>query len=190
MNDSDIRKLVQEGETSDVEFKTRIVHPQILSRNISAFANTSGGTILVGVDERHGIVGCDVQQLRRAFESSQRNISDAVDLSLEFVQVDGKDVGVISVSKATGIVSSREGVFVRRGAAVLVMTAQEMQKRLSSEESPVDRLTVMVAEQTKRIEELLEDIRKGGSWQSKAVDYFLGGLVGAIIGFVLTLALT
>ena len=184
MTDSEIREIVTQGETSNVEFKTRIVQPQILSRNISAFANANGGTILVGIDERHGIVGCNAQQLRQELEAAQCSTKGTIDTSLEFVHVDGKDVEVISVTEAHGLVSSMGGVFIRRGSAVLAMTPQEIEKRISPEESPIGRLTEMVTEQTKRIEELQDEIRKGNSWQSKAMEYIIGGQVGASIGFI------
>ena len=60
MIDADIRDLVGLGETESVEFKVGTVSPAMLARVVSAFANTSGGKILIGVDERRGIVGCDL----------------------------------------------------------------------------------------------------------------------------------
>ena len=190
MTNTDIRELVSHGESASVEFKTRISQPRILSRNISAFANTEGGKILVGIDERRGIVGCDREQLRRMFEAAQREIDGDVDLALDFVDVDQKAVGVISVSRAKGIVSTRDGIFSRVGAAVRAMSSLEIQSRIPPEETPIDKLTELLSEQTKRIEELQEEIRRSNSWKSKAVDYLIGGLVGAVIGFVLTLELT
>lgn len=188
MTDSEILQLISKGETSIVEFKTKILQPQILSREVSAFANTKGGNVLVGVDERQGIVGCDREQLRRVFEAAQQNIKGNIDLALDFVEVDGKDVGVITVGESHGVVSLRDGIFVRRGSEVIAMTPQEIQKRISYEEYPIRKLTELVAELTKRIEELKDDIRKSNHLKSKVIDYLIGGLVGAIIGFLFTLA--
>jgi len=63
-------------------------------------------------------------------------------------------------------------------------------KRLSPEPAAAERLIEVVTEQTKRIEELQEEVSKSNSWKSKTFDYLLGGLVGAILGLILTLALT
>ena len=190
MTDADIRELVSRGESVSVEFKTRITESRILSRNISAFANGEGGKVLVGVDERHRIVGCDREQLRRMFEAAQREIDGEVHLALDFVDIDQKTVGVISVGRAKGIVSSLDGIFSRFGAAERAMSSIEIQKRISSEEDSTEKLTRLVSEQTKRIEELHEELRRSNSLKSKTLDYLIGGLVGAVIGFVLTLAFT
>lgn len=37
-----------------------------------------------------------------------------------------------------------------------------------------------------RIEELQEELRKSSSWKVKLKDYFVGGIIGAILGFVLS----
>ncbi|MGM0655555.1 MAG: AlbA family DNA-binding domain-containing protein [Thermodesulfobacteriota bacterium] len=190
MLDNEIRELAAIGETEEIEFKVGSVHPQALSRVVSAFANGIGGKILVGVDEKNGIVGCDRDKLRRVFEATQRQIKGSVDISLDFASVGAKEVGVISVGKSDDVVMSRDGIFIRRGATDIAMTSAEIRKRLSPEPAAAtERLIDVVTEQTKRIEELQDDIQKGGSWQSKALDYIIGGSVGAIIGFGLTLAL-
>ncbi len=190
MNEAAIREYVRNGESDVVEFKTGIRDPAIIARNVSAFANASGGTVLVGIDERHGIVGCDRAELKRAFETSQRLLSGDVEVTLDFVTVDGKNVGVISVSRSPDLVSSRDGIFIRRGEATLAMAASVIRSRLPPDKPPLDRLTELIADQTKRIEELVEIIRRSGSWKAKAVDYVVGGIVGTIIGVIVTFLLT
>lgn len=190
MTDTEIQKLISQGESSTVEFKTRITQSRILARNISAFANSDGGKILVGVDERRGIVGCDRDRLSRIFNEAKREIDGKVDLTLDFVDANKKTVGVISVGQAPRIVSSRDGIFSRVGAAAMAMQSLEIQKRIAPEESPIDKLSGLVSEQTKRIDDLLEMICKDNSWKSKVIDYLIGGLIGAAIGFLLTIAFT
>ncbi len=191
MLDNEIRELAAIGETEEIEFKVGAVQPQALSRVVSAFANGIGGKILVGVDEKNGIVGCDRDQLRRAFEATQRQIKGSVDMALDFVSVDAKEVGVISIEKADDVVMSRDGIFIRRGAADLAMTPADIRRRISPEPAAAtERLIEVVPEQTKRIEELQEEVSRSNRWQSKIFDYLLGGLVGAILGLILTLALT
>ena len=190
MIDTDIRELVSLGETEGVEFKVGTVSPAMLARVVSAFANTSGGKILVGVDERHGIVGCDRDRFRRVFEATQRQIKGSVDMVLDFVSIDGKEVGIVFVEGSDDVVMSRDGIFARRGTADLAMTPADIRKRISPEPSSINRLIEFVSEQTKRIGELQEEISKSNRWQAKAIDYLIGGLVGAILGLILTLALT
>lgn len=53
----EIKKLVYGGENDRVEFKRKINHPEKVVREVVAFANTSGGHLLVGVDDNHTIYG-------------------------------------------------------------------------------------------------------------------------------------
>jgi predicted HTH transcriptional regulator len=53
----ELHKLVAEGEGQQLEFKHKIAHPEKVIREIIAFANSEGGTILVGVDDDGALVG-------------------------------------------------------------------------------------------------------------------------------------
>lgn len=53
----EIRKLVLEGEGQHLEFKRKAAHPEKIVREFIAFANTEGGTLLVGVDDDGSIPG-------------------------------------------------------------------------------------------------------------------------------------
>lgn len=53
----DIKLMARQGEGPQVEFKKRINHPDKVVREVVAFANTDGGTILVGVDDNGDLSG-------------------------------------------------------------------------------------------------------------------------------------
>lgn len=57
MNFVDLRKLVRKGEGANLEFKRKATHPDKIAREIVAFANSQGGTLLVGVDDDGQIYG-------------------------------------------------------------------------------------------------------------------------------------
>jgi predicted HTH transcriptional regulator len=52
-----LRLLVAQGEGVQLEFKRRATHPEKVVREMIAFANTYGGTLLVGVDDDGSILG-------------------------------------------------------------------------------------------------------------------------------------
>ncbi|MFK7971671.1 MAG: helix-turn-helix domain-containing protein [Bacteroidia bacterium] len=54
---SALRRLVAEGEHTHLEFKRKANHPDRIARELVAFANTEGGTLLIGVDDDGGIYG-------------------------------------------------------------------------------------------------------------------------------------
>lgn len=52
-----LKALVRQGEGSNVEFKLKTNHPEKIIRGIVAFANTYGGTMLIGVADDKSIPG-------------------------------------------------------------------------------------------------------------------------------------
>lgn len=53
----ELYKLVAEGEGQQLEFKHKIAHPEKVVREMIAFANSEGGTILVGVNDDGQLAG-------------------------------------------------------------------------------------------------------------------------------------
>jgi len=53
----EIKSLIERGENDQVEFKTKVVNPQKIVKEIVAFANTRGGHLLVGVDDKGDLPG-------------------------------------------------------------------------------------------------------------------------------------
>jgi predicted HTH transcriptional regulator len=52
-----LSELVAEGENGQTEFKRLVHSPSKIAKPITAFANTAGGVILIGVDDDKRIVG-------------------------------------------------------------------------------------------------------------------------------------
>jgi ATP-dependent DNA helicase RecG len=56
-NSQDILQLIKQEENNAVEFKSSEVHADSLAREMTAFSNSSGGVILIGVDDEGVIEG-------------------------------------------------------------------------------------------------------------------------------------
>lgn len=52
-----LKKLIARGEGQYLEFKRKASHPDKIARELIAFANTDGGTLLVGVDDDKSVPG-------------------------------------------------------------------------------------------------------------------------------------
>ena len=52
-----IDELIKQGESEKLEFKKSLAEREEILRTITAFSNTSGGTIIIGIDERKNIIG-------------------------------------------------------------------------------------------------------------------------------------
>ncbi|MBS1488074.1 MAG: ATP-binding protein [Bacteroidetes bacterium] len=53
----ELRKLVMEGEGQHLEFKHKVSQPEKIIREMIAFANSEGGTLLIGVDDNGTLAG-------------------------------------------------------------------------------------------------------------------------------------
>ena len=56
MNFREIKAMVKAGENDFLEFKRKVRFPEKIVKEIVAFANTSGGTLLLGVEDKSGNV--------------------------------------------------------------------------------------------------------------------------------------
>jgi len=67
MTTKQLQSLIKQGEGQDIEFKSSLQLRQEIGETISAFANTFGGVILIGVSDEGKIVGVDIG--RKTLES-------------------------------------------------------------------------------------------------------------------------
>ncbi len=59
---SGIDELIREGESEKIEFKKSLAEKDEILKSIVAFTNSSGGTILVGVNDDGKIIGIDLKK--------------------------------------------------------------------------------------------------------------------------------
>jgi len=111
MNENEIIKLIASGETEKVEFKES--PSEAFYKTISAFANTEGGTILLGVDKKGNIVG--IEPSTKLLEDLTNRIVNKLSL---YPGIDTMDIGnkrVIAVRVAhCGYPASYEGRYYER----------------------------------------------------------------------------
>ena len=95
----DIFEILKKGESETVEFKTRFNKETIVS--LAAFANTKGGKVVVGVDNKGRVIGIDVRP-----ETVQRYLNEIkvatypqIMANVDEHQIDGKTVLVFEISE-------------------------------------------------------------------------------------------
>ena len=81
------------------------------------FANAAGGVVLIGVNDHNQLVGVSVDNSKRsAIQNSLGDITPHLESSLEFVEVEGKHIGVIEVSTGANKPYVLSGaIYVRQG---------------------------------------------------------------------------
>ncbi|KAA5547973.1 AlbA family DNA-binding domain-containing protein [Adhaeribacter rhizoryzae] len=67
---SDLEELIAHGEGDRLEFKKTINHLDKIARTLTAFANTKGGVILVGVLDNGKICGIDPEEEKHSLQKA------------------------------------------------------------------------------------------------------------------------
>ena len=104
--------LLAEGEGQRLEFKQALSR---LDREIVAFANSAGGTVLLGVDDAGEVVGVDTSnRIRSEIQAIARNCDPSVQ-----IEAANPAPGVLEVVVAEGAQKPyrcKDGFYLRAGA--------------------------------------------------------------------------
>lgn len=65
-----VRALLKQSEGGKLEFKQKISSKEKIAKTLSAFANSEGGFIVVGMSDKKVIIGIDVEEERYMIESA------------------------------------------------------------------------------------------------------------------------
>ncbi len=129
MTAEQIKSLIALGEGYQAEFKVSVPSKvRDLTEEVCAFANAAGGVLLIGVDDANVIKGVSIDNAKRS--SIQNNISEInpkLNCTLEIVNVDGLDVGVLNVP------SGKNKPYIFSGA-IYVRVGPNTQKLTTAEE--------------------------------------------------------
>jgi predicted HTH transcriptional regulator len=125
---SGIRELIRNGESSQVEFKKTLPHPEKFARALVAFANSRGGVIIVGISDDHRVEGIsDFEEEKYVLEKSAGFFcSPEVRFELSEEVLEGKSLMCISIPESNEkphYVICENGVrnlYVRSGAQCIL----------------------------------------------------------------------
>lgn len=97
----DLLSLISQGENQSLEFKSAQAHANSLAKEMVAFANTSGGTILLGVEDDGSISGLPDDKNYEEWVSNiaRNNVIPALSLGIQQQLIDSHSVLYIEVPK-------------------------------------------------------------------------------------------
>jgi hypothetical protein len=126
----DVRQMIARGENDKVEFKRQIGKEPYLDEFIEtvvAFANSSGGAILIGVDDNGKINGVEEENLADRIDKVLRSHCDPpIPTEISTSVLDGENVLVVQVREGGNkpYVLRDKGVYVRSGATDRLITTR------------------------------------------------------------------
>ena len=128
VNAHQLRDIIEEGENDRIEFKRCGNQPEKdLFETICAFANTFGGTILLGVEDDGSLTGVDPDQVlpvtRNVLNVVNNSNAFDVPVSLEFehIEIGDRQIIKIDVPNSPQMHSYKGKVYERRGDADVVV---------------------------------------------------------------------
>lgn len=137
MEASALRLRIQGGETSYTQFKENITNPLSAAQELVAFANSEGGTLLVGINDKTGaITGLRFEDIQRIssllVNAASEGVTPPITIQTETVLVDDKAVLVVNVP--AGIFKpykDKDGlIFIKNGPDKRKVTSNEEIARL------------------------------------------------------------
>jgi predicted HTH transcriptional regulator len=135
LNEQELKRLIQGGETNIVELKAAAPRPVEMAERLCGMVNAQGGVIIIGVeDAKHKIIGVPDDRLAMTIDTvlraARQNVKPALVLEPpepETYEVDGKRLVVAAVPPSRGPVYQSGGVFwVRRGTHTVPLDASEL----------------------------------------------------------------
>ena len=101
MSRQDLKNLIATGESSFLEFKHKVASPEKIAREIAAFANTTGGTILIGVSDNGELVGTESYMEEEFWlDEAAKLCVPEIDIHMELLNIGNKDIIIVNVPEA------------------------------------------------------------------------------------------
>lgn len=131
MDESELKKLIESGESETAEFKPSLSQMNEIVESISAFSNSSGGVLLVGVSNSGKILG--VEAGKDSIERLSNKISQGTDPKiypkLSIDEIGGKKIIAIEVGESKNKPHLAFGRFFKRvGKSTLLASRDELEK--------------------------------------------------------------
>lgn len=137
MEAKELLNLVSGGENSRVQLKENVTNPTSVAQEIVAFANSKGGRLIIGVNDKTGnITGlsfADLQRINNLLTTAASElVRSTVIVETETVDIDGKKVIVAHIPEGSDKPhTDKDGlIFIKNGADKRKVTSREELARL------------------------------------------------------------
>lgn len=99
----ELNEIIENGENDRVEFKRKFTSPEKIAKEMIAFANSKGGTLLFGVDDDKTIVGVESEkgEVELVTTAARFYCEPELEFDTEVMLIKGKDVVVVHIAEST-----------------------------------------------------------------------------------------
>ena len=149
----EIQSIISSGEGYNAEFKVSLPSKvKDITEEVCAFANASGGVVLIGVDDNNLIQGVTIDNAKRsAIQNSINEISPSLQCETYSIEIEGKQITVIEVPSGPNKPYVLSGaIYVRQGPnSQKLTTVEEMRDffqqadRIYFDEAPCTEVNIV-----------------------------------------------
>lgn len=139
--------LIKIGESQTIEFKSMFPSNHVIASNITAFANSEGGIIFLGIGENGEIIGLSdyrVENARNRLKRISESLSPPISINIGILDLDLKKIVYAIVEKAPNsvypIMTSSGQIYERKDTNVILTSI-----------TPPDLITVSTKERLSRL---------------------------------------
>lgn len=96
-----VKEIISMGENSNIEFKNSSVRPESIAKEMVAFSNSTGGTILIGIDDNSDILGCDKSFNHEEWimNISRTSVIPSIIPEYQEIEIDNKKIVILTIIK-------------------------------------------------------------------------------------------
>jgi len=136
MNARRLQNLIKKGESQNLEFKQAASSAKDLAREIVAFTNTQGGTLIIGVDDKSQIIGVkDFKQTEQTITNAlNHNCQPSIQAAISQIKISGKTLVVLEIPEGTRKpYEANHIVYLRTGSSTRPASREEKQEMYASQ---------------------------------------------------------
>ncbi len=125
----DLQEILRAGENSRIEFKSIAFHADSLAKEVVAFANMSGGEILIGVADDRTLEDADRSLEERVVNICRNNIHPSIIPEITTMVVDQKNILRVVVDQGLHKpykVKSTNKFYIRAGSVSIEPSTEEL----------------------------------------------------------------
>ncbi len=191
MDEEFIYKLIQNGESETVEFKSRVPSDSIVAANIVSFANTKGGNILIGIGDKKKIIGIsNATEVSKKIERISRDIVDPpISIDLKIQKINAKEILIVTIPQSKNPPHFAQGRafhrFVSNNQLLTSKFITHLTDVAKSGLNPMRNIEAQLSILINTNEDLNKKIEEANSWKIKLKDIMIGAIIGAIISQIL-----
>jgi len=87
-----VKELLKSEEGVQLDFKQSITNQMKISKTMAAFANTTGGKLVIGISDNRQVIGIDAdEEMFMVEEANRKHISPPIDFSFEIYEINHID---------------------------------------------------------------------------------------------------